>query len=96
MKHVFKTGLLVIVFASTVSLKAQVPQLNSFSSASAVVFLDFDGHYVNGTSWNYNGPINCGSSGLNNTQITEVFNRVSEDFRPFNLNITTYFTGSCS
>ncbi|MGZ5134963.1 MAG: T9SS type A sorting domain-containing protein, partial [Flavitalea sp.] len=48
-----------------------------------------DGHTVTGTAWNYNGPIDCASSGLNNTQITAIFNRVAEDFRPFNVNVTT-------
>lgn len=68
---------------------AQVPLLNSYPSASAVIFLDFDGHTVNGSSWNYNGPIVCGAATLNNTQIAEIFNRVAEDYRPFNINITT-------
>ena len=31
----------------------------------------------------------CAGSGLTNAQITEVFDRVSEDYRPFNVNITT-------
>jgi hypothetical protein len=66
-----------------------MPVYSSYPAASAVMFLDFDGHTVNGTSWNYNGPIVCGASGLNNTQITEVFNRVAEDYRPFNINVTT-------
>lgn len=68
---------------------AQVPVLNSYPAASAVIFLDFDGHTVNGTSWNYNGPIVCEAPTLNNAQITEIFNRVAEDYRPFNINITT-------
>lgn len=68
---------------------AQMPILNSLPGASAVIFLDFDGHTVNNTSWNYDGPILCGSSGLNNVQITEIFNRVAEDYRPFDVNITT-------
>ncbi len=63
--------------------------MSSLPSASAVIFLDFDGHYVSGTSWNYSGPIDCGPSGLDNTRITEVFNRVAEDYRPFNVNVTT-------
>ncbi|MEQ1676462.1 MAG: T9SS type A sorting domain-containing protein, partial [Chitinophagaceae bacterium] len=66
-----------------------VPLYNSYPSASAVLFLDFDGHTVDATAWNYDGPIVCGASGLNSTQITEVFNRVAEDYRPFNINITT-------
>lgn len=69
--------------------QAQVPAMSSLPTASAVIFLDFDGHTVDGTGWNYNGPIFCAPSGLNNTQITSIFNRVSEDYRPFNVNVTT-------
>ena len=89
MKNLFRSGLMVLSIISTLIAKAQVPVLNSYPSASAVIFLDFDGQTVSGTSWNYNGPIYCGASGLNSTQITEVFNRVAEDYRPFNVNITT-------
>lgn len=78
-----------IFFCLTSPARAQVPVYNSYPSASAVIFLDFDGHTVDNTAWNYNGPIFCGASGLNSTQITEVFNRVAEDYRPFNINITT-------
>jgi hypothetical protein len=67
----------------------QVPKLNSYPSAAATVFLDFDGHYLAGTSWNWNGPINALHSGFNATQIEEIFNRVAEDYRPFSINITT-------
>lgn len=81
-------GLLLCVAFHIVSF-SQVPAYSSYPAASAVIFLDFDGHTVDGTSWNYNGPIVCGASGLNNDQITEVFNRVAEDYRPFNINITT-------
>src|SRR5258705_4843688 len=84
-----RTIIIVLSLISTTVIKSQVPLLNSYPSAQAVVFLDFDGHTVNGTSWNYNGPIACGASGLNNSQLTEVFNRVAEDYRPFNINITT-------
>jgi hypothetical protein len=78
-----------LLLTSPLMIKAQVPFLSSHPSATAVVFLDFDGHNVDGTSWNYNGPIACGGSGLNNSQITEIFNRIAEDYRPFNINITT-------
>jgi hypothetical protein len=80
---------MLLSFISAVAANAQVPLLNSNPSASAVVFLDFDGHTVAGTSWNASGPIYCGASGLNESQITEVFNRVAEDYRPFDVNITT-------
>jgi hypothetical protein len=68
---------------------AQIPVYNSYPSAEATVYLDFDGHLVQGTSWNMTGPISCGPSNLTNDQITEIFNRISEDYRPFNINITT-------
>ena len=84
-----RTTIILLALISTTMIHAQVPLYNSYPSAQAVIFLDFDGHTVNGTSWNYNGPIVCGASGLNNSQITEVFNRVAEDYRPFNVNITT-------
>lgn len=66
-----------------------VPPMNSHPSASATIFLDFDGHRVSGSFWNNGNPINCAPSGLTDEQIIEVFNRVSEDYRPFDINITT-------
>jgi hypothetical protein len=69
--------------------KAQVPIYSSYPSATAVLFLDFDGQWIVNTAWNTSGPFYCGDSKLNSTQITEVFNRVAEDYRPFNINVTT-------
>ncbi len=88
MRNIFQI-ILIIFLGSFTAAKAQVPKLNSYPSASAVIFLDFDGHRVSGTSWNYMGPLLCNPSGLDNTKITEIFNRVAEDYRPFNINITT-------
>ena len=89
MKNLFNPALLLVCLVASLISKAQVPVLSSHPSASATIFLDFDGQTINGTSWNYNGAIECGSSRLSTTQITEVFNRVAEDYRPFNVNITT-------
>src|SRR5689334_8965044 len=89
MKNLIRSGLMGLLLASTLIAKAQYPVLSSYPSASAVIFLDFDGQTVTNTSWNYNGPIVCGASGFNSSQITEIFNRVSEDYRPFNINVTT-------
>jgi hypothetical protein len=89
MKNFYVTVLSALLLLSSIVTKAQTPILNSYPSASATVFLDFDGQTVNGTSWNYSGPIFAGPSNLNSTQITEVFNRIAEDYRPFNINITT-------
>jgi hypothetical protein len=66
-----------------------LPMLSSFPSAQATIFLDFDGQYVQSSLWNGGNPLNCAPSGLTDTQIIEIFNRVSEDYRPFNINITT-------
>lgn len=89
MKILFRSLCLLLFVSIHGASNAQVPALSSYPSAAAVIFLDFDGHTVNGTSWNYAGPITCGPSGLNSDQITEIFNRVAEDYRPFNINITT-------
>jgi hypothetical protein len=61
---------------AALSSMSQVPIYNSYPAAAPVIFLDFDGYTVSGTGWNYDGPIYCGGSGLDSTQITEVFNRV--------------------
>lgn len=66
-----------------------VPVLSSLPSATATIFLDFDGQYVQCSSWNGGVPLNCAPSGLTDAQIVEIFYRVSEDFRPFNIDITT-------
>ncbi|MGC4037156.1 MAG: T9SS type A sorting domain-containing protein [Chitinophagaceae bacterium] len=89
MKSQIRIILLLLLLSHAVLSNAQVPKLSSLPSASATVFLDFDGHTVTGTAWNGTDTLYCAPSGLSNTQITEIFERVSEDYRPFNLNITT-------
>ncbi len=81
---------IILSFFTLVSFKANcLPVLSSLPGAQATIFLDFDGQYVQASSWNGGNPLDCAPSGLSDTQITEIFNRVSEDFRPFNINITT-------
>jgi hypothetical protein len=88
MKKIFTslicTVLLLISFSAF-----SVPKLNSYPAATATIFLDFDGHYVQSTVWNNGNPINCTASGMTDPQIIEAFNRVAEDYRPFDINITT-------
>lgn len=68
----------------------QVTAYNSNPSSVATIYLDFDGQYVQGTSWNMGGSaINCAPAGISASQIKEVFQRVSEDYRPFDINVTT-------
>ncbi|HTF30910.1 MAG TPA: hypothetical protein VK625_18775, partial [Flavitalea sp.] len=73
----------------SVPLLAQVPLLNSYPGSSATIYLDFDGEYVEGTGWNFMGPINAQPSGLSTSAINEIFERVAEDYRIFNINVTT-------
>lgn len=68
---------------------SQTPKLNSYPQAKATVFLDFDGQLVRGTTWNWDGPIQAAPSGFSPEDITEMFNRVAEDYRIFDINITT-------
>jgi hypothetical protein len=89
MKNLYKSVLIVFALVGTLITRSQVTNLSSYTSASAVILLDFNGHTVSGTSWNTAGPFTCNSSGLNDAAITEIFNRVSEDYRPFNINVTT-------
>lgn len=67
---------------------AQV-KLSSYPSAAATIYLDFDGEEVLSPMWNNGNLLACLPSGFTNTQIAEVFSRVAEDYRPFNINITT-------
>jgi hypothetical protein len=84
------TFTLAVLWSLFTSLNAfAVPQLSSLPTAEATIYLDFDGHYVSSTIWNGGKSIDCAPSGMNDAQITEIFNRVSEDYRPFNVNITT-------
>jgi len=89
MKNLILPMLVALLCAGSLTASSQVPVLSSYPSAAPTIFLDFDGQTVSGTSWNISGPIYCGASGLTDAQITEVFNRVAEDYRPFTVNITT-------
>lgn len=81
---------LVAVFATTAfKASAQVPKLSSNPTASATIFLDFDGQTVSTPYWNGGRTFYCTPSGLSEAQILTTFYQVAEDFNPFNLNITT-------
>ncbi len=68
---------------------AAIPMLNSRPGAVAVIYLDFDGEVVSGTSWSSGATINAPAAQLNASQIIEVHERVSRDFEIFNVNVTT-------
>lgn len=89
MKNFTKQLLFILLIFLPAFLMAQVPKLNSYPSAAATLFLDFDGHYVQVAGWNNGNAFYCQPPAVTNAQIEEMFNRVAEDYRPFNINITT-------
>jgi hypothetical protein len=74
-----------------VSAQGATPEysLSSRPSAPAVAYLDFDGENVTDVNWNGGSVINASASGMTADQITEIWRRVSEDYRPFNIDVTT-------
>ena len=84
------------------NLALDVPAFASLPGANHTIYLDFDGHVTSGTSWNssynvtnINSPaystdadkLNFSSAEL--TNIERTWKRVSEDFAPFQVNVTT-------
>jgi hypothetical protein len=74
-----------------------VPLLNSLPGAAASLYLDFNGHYE--SSWGSYGAVdspaydtdgNIGAfSSVELANIQQIWQAVSEDFSPFNINVTT-------
>ncbi|RYZ28339.1 MAG: T9SS type A sorting domain-containing protein [Chitinophagaceae bacterium] len=89
MKTIYQSSIILLLLFGSLYTSAQVPVLNSYPSSSNVIFLDFDGHIVEGTSWNYDSAIPCNDANLTQDQMINIFNRVAEDYRPFTVNITT-------
>ncbi|WP_298549079.1 PKD domain-containing protein [uncultured Aquimarina sp.] len=65
------------------------PQLESLPGAPGIIYLDFDGEVVSGTSWVGGGTINAQSPNFSDQKIIDVWKIMAEDFRAFNLNVTT-------
>lgn len=80
--------LFALMFVHTLVF-AQTPVLNSYTPASATVYLDFDGAEVDGTIWNEQGKIIAAPSGLSPATVTWIHKLIAEHFKLFNLNITT-------
>lgn len=60
--------------------------LQSRPGAQGVIYLDFDGEKGPFEGW---GNFDAVPSNASNTDIKEVWQRVSEDYQPFNVNVTT-------
>jgi hypothetical protein len=84
----------------------QTFQLHSDPGASKVIYLDFDGHTTTGTSWNnYTGGAaivtpafstdgDSSFSDIELERIQYIWQRVAEDYNPFNVDVTTQNPGS--
>lgn len=83
--------------------------LHSLPGATKTIYLDFDGHTTNNTFWNSqfnsNQPIVTPAYSLDSdpafsnaelTQIQQIWEIISEDFRPFNVNVTTEDPGTAA
>ncbi|MGB2402844.1 MAG: Calx-beta domain-containing protein [Akkermansiaceae bacterium] len=74
---------------------SNVPVLNSRPGATAVLYIDLDGEYVTNTYWNTyeNGgqPINAPgvSDSYSQSKMSDIWQRVAEDYEPFDVNVTT-------
>ena len=84
--------------------------LHSRRGATKTIFLDFDGFTLTGTAWNdhYNGgadivappwdtdgdPTTFGTS--ERTAIQQMWQRVSEDYAPFDVDVTTEYPGEAA
>lgn len=71
-----------------------VPAFESLPAATHVIYLDFDGEVVTDPDWNDGFAIDAvpsviGSGVISSALITQVCNRVAEDFRPWNISVTT-------
>lgn len=84
-------GLLTAVAAfSLITTWAQTPILNSNPSiTNKVIFLDFDGQVVSGTLWNNGATVNALPSTITAANKRIVWQRIVEDYRPFDVNVTT-------
>ena len=93
MKNLTQKLCIAMMLFASLNATAQVPKLSSnpgtVSQPNPTIFLDFDGHTVQSAGWQGGTAFVCAPAALDATQITEIFNRVSEDYRPFNVNVTT-------
>lgn len=86
---------LLFIFIACFShrMLSQIPMLNSKPSVvHKVIYLDFDGQVVIGTAWNSstsNPTINALPSTLSPAVMLNIWKRMSEDYFPFDVNVTT-------
>jgi len=90
------------VVSAALNPLSSIPILHSNPAATAKIYLDFDGHYE--SSWGSYGSVtspvfdqDSNTSSFSDSElatIQAVWERVAEDFAPFNLDVTTEDPGS--
>jgi len=65
--------------------------LSSLPSSEYVLYIDFDGDTITHPWWNNGNPISSAPhpQAANDSWVTAVWQRVAEDFAPFDINVTT-------
>lgn len=66
-----------------------VYHLNSLPGAAAVIYLDFDGEYVESIWWNGGVAVDAQPMQLSDGWIYTIWQGIAEDFMPFNVTVTT-------
>ena len=85
-KNIFK---LFTVIVSTTCFSQNLILNGSPSITNKVIFLDFDGHVAVGTLWNSGNAVNALPSTASNANKILIWKRICEDYRPFDVNVTT-------
>jgi hypothetical protein len=75
--------------APAANAPAAIADMQSYPGGNGCILLDFDGQYVSGTGWNNGNPITAAPANLSDAEKLTVWQLISEDYRPFHLNITT-------
>jgi hypothetical protein len=70
--------------------RLNVISLQSFPGARGCIMLDVDGYALPaGTGWNNGNAYNAPSANMTDANVQAMWELVSEDFRPFSINVTT-------
>jgi hypothetical protein len=76
--------------AAAAAIAPALLNLQSLPGGAGCVLLDFDGYNMPaGNLWNNGNAINAAPSGMSDADVQQHWEVVSEDYRPFNLNVTT-------
>lgn len=69
----------------------KVPDLSSDAESTFVLYIDFDGEVVTNPAWNDGETIDAQPSSFaeDEAAMTIIWQRVAEDYKPFDLNVTT-------